>query len=124
MTQILAIMPVLKVADLQRSIDWYCGVMGFSADGRSAGDGDGELCFIHAGDTELLLSTGSHLGGVPSFTGTLYFRTVGVDSLYARVAGRPEIVWPLENQEYGTREFGIHDPDGYTLAFAERSDSG
>jgi hypothetical protein len=28
-------------------------------------------------------------------------------------------VWPLEQQEYGTREFGIRDPDGYVLAFAE-----
>jgi catechol 2,3-dioxygenase-like lactoylglutathione lyase family enzyme len=121
MTKILAIMPALKVVDLQRSIDWYTEVMGFDADGRSAGDGDGEICFIRAGDTELLLTTGSQLGGPPAFTGTLYFRVVGVDALFARVSGRPEIVWPLEDQEYGTREFGLRDPDGYVLAFAEAS---
>jgi hypothetical protein len=27
--------------------------------------------------------------------------------------------WPLEAMEYGQQEFGIHDLDGYTLAFAE-----
>ncbi len=119
MTRILSIMPVLRVADLQRSIDWYVGVLRFHAGDRLTNDGGGENCFLQAGDVELLLSTGSHLGGPPSFTGTLYFRVVGVDALYEKVRGRPEIVWPLERMEYGTREFGIRDPDGYTLGFAE-----
>jgi uncharacterized glyoxalase superfamily protein PhnB len=118
-TRILAIMPVLKVADLGRSIAWYTEVLGFNAGDRTAGDGDGEICFLQADKTELLLTTGSHLGGPPAFTGTLYFRVVGVDALFARVSDRSEIVWPLERQEYGTREFGIRDPDGYLLAFAE-----
>lgn len=119
MTRFLAIMPALRVTDLQRSIDWYTGVLGFDADGRSADDGGGEYCFVRAGGAEVLLSTGSHLGGPPAFTGVLYFRVVGVDNLFARVGGQAEIVWPLEPQEYGTREFGARDPDGYVLAFAE-----
>jgi uncharacterized glyoxalase superfamily protein PhnB len=112
-------MPVLKVNDLQRSIQWYTDVLGFRAQGRSADDDVGEHCFVAAGDVEVLLATGAHLGGAPAFTGTLYFRVVGVDALYAQVKGQADIVWPLERQEYGTREFGIRDPDGYTLAFAE-----
>ena len=118
MTQFLAIMPVLKVTNLQRSIDWYTGVLGFRAEGRSPQDGGGENCFLRAGDTELMLTTGTHLGDTPAFTGTIYF-LVGVEAIFARVKGRLEIVWPLEEQEYGTREFGIRDPDGNLLAFAE-----
>jgi len=118
-TRFLAIMPALRVTDLQRSINWYTEVLGFDTQGRTVDDGGGEYCFVRAGDVELLLSTGSHLGGPPAFTGTLYFRVVGVDALFARMGGRAEVVWPLESQEYGTREFGIRDLDGYTLAFAE-----
>ena len=120
MTRFHSIMPVLKVADLQRSIRWYGEVLGMSTDERHDED-SGDICFVRAGDAELLLSTASHLGGSPSFTGTLYFRVEGVDELFRRIAGRAEVVWPLEKQDYGTREFGIRDPDGYVLAFAEES---
>ncbi len=107
--------------DLDRAIAWYADVLGFEPRGRQPDDGDGEHCFLHSADVELLLSTGSHLGAAPAFTGTLYFRVEGVDELFAKVRDRAEIVWPLETMDYGTREFGIRDPDGYVLAFAQAS---
>jgi hypothetical protein len=53
-------------------------------------------------------------------SGTLYFNTEDVRQFYAAVKDSVEIVWPLAVMEYGTVEFGIHDCDGYTLAFAEQ----
>jgi uncharacterized glyoxalase superfamily protein PhnB len=66
-----------------------------------------------------LLSTGSHLGGKPQFTGTLYFNMKGVEEFFESIRQKVEIVWPLETMDYGQREFGIRDCDGYILAFAE-----
>jgi catechol 2,3-dioxygenase-like lactoylglutathione lyase family enzyme len=114
-------MPVLRVADLQRAIDWYTRVLGFDVSWRSPNDGGGENCMLRAGESRLMLSTGSHLGDKPAFTGTLYFETNGVRDLYARVRDQVEIVWPLELMEYGALEFGVRDPDGYLLAFAEHA---
>ena len=42
-----------------------------------------------------------------------------VQGLWERVRDRAEVVWPLEEMGYGTREFGVRDPEGYMLAFAE-----
>jgi uncharacterized glyoxalase superfamily protein PhnB len=113
------IMPVLRVADMSKSIDWYTQRLGFELCWRSPGDGDGENCMLQAGETNLMLSTGSHLGARPGFSGTLYFETEGVRDLFASIKDQVEIVWPLETMEYGTTEFGIRDIDGYMLAFSE-----
>jgi hypothetical protein len=43
----------------------------------------------------------------------------GAREFYERIKERVETVWPLEPMEYGTLEFGVHDLNGYTLAFAE-----
>jgi catechol 2,3-dioxygenase-like lactoylglutathione lyase family enzyme len=113
------IMPVLRVADLQRAVDWYIHKLGFEVSWRLADEGDGETCLILAGDTSVLLSTGSHLGGTPCLTGTLYFEMSGVAAYYERIKQQVENVWPLSVMDYGTLEFGIRDSDGYVLAFAE-----
>lgn len=117
------IVPVLKVSDMQKSVAFYTGVFGFTVAWRAANDGGGENCMLQAGAANLLLSTGSHLGDRPQFTGTLYFHMSGVREFFERVKSRVEVVWPLETMDYGQTEFGIHDCDGYTLAFAEPLDA-
>ena len=37
----------------------------------------------------------------------------------AIIKNQAEVVWPLETMDYGQKEFGVRDCDGYTLAFAE-----
>ncbi|HEV3022564.1 MAG TPA: glyoxalase superfamily protein [Pirellulales bacterium] len=113
------IVPVLKVGNLPKSLEFYTGVLGFTVAWRAANDGGGENAMLEAGATKLLLSTGSHLGDEPRFTGTLYFHMIGVQEFFDQIKDQVEIVWPLEAMDYGQREFGIRDRDGYTLAFAE-----
>jgi hypothetical protein len=43
----------------------------------------------------------------------------GVEDFFERIKHEVKMVWPLESMDYGQKEFGIHDCDGYTLAFAE-----
>ena len=118
MTDFKGIMPVLRVTDLERAVHWY-GQLGFDLIWRAPNDGEGENCMLRGGQVSLMLSTGSHLGGTPSFTGTLYIDTAEVAALYRRLEGKVEMVWPLERMDYGTVEFGIRDPDGYVVAFAQ-----
>ena len=95
MTDFKRIVPVLKVSDMQKSVDFYTGVLGFSVAWRAANDGSGENCMLQAGATALLLSTGSHLGDRPQFTGTLYFHMSGVQEFFERVKDRAPRLAPV-----------------------------
>jgi catechol 2,3-dioxygenase-like lactoylglutathione lyase family enzyme len=120
MLKFAEIVPVLKVLDMQKSVDFYTGVLGFAVVWRATNDGgDGENCMLQRGTTNIMLSTGSHLGEKPQFAGTLYFLINGVEAFFDRIKNKVEVVWPLELMDYGQTEFGIRDCDGYTLAFAE-----
>ena len=119
MTDLRSVVPVLRVADMDRSAGYYTEVLGFSVRWRELADGGGENCMLEAGSVHVLLSTGEHLEAPPRFTGTLYFDIAGVRAFWDQVRDLAEIVWPLEEMEYGSLEFGIRDPDGYTLAFSE-----
>ena len=119
MTRLKQIIPVLRVQEMQRSIDFYCDVLKFELLWRSPDDAGAEVCMLQSGATALMLSTGSQLGDKPGFTGTLYFDMDGVATFYELVKNQVEIVWPLQTMDYGTLEFGLRDPDGYTLAFSE-----
>src|SRR5262245_42287432 len=115
------IVPVLKVSDMQKAVEFYTGILGFAICWRAENDGGGENTMLQAGATAVLLSTASHLGDKPSFTGTLYFHMNGVQEFFDRIKSKVDNLWPLEAMEYGQSEFGIHDCDGYTLAFAEEA---
>lgn len=119
MPELRQVLPVLKVASMARTVAFYTGHLGFTERWRETGDDGAETCLLAAGEVRLLFSTGSYLGGRPAFTGTLYFETAGVDALYEAVRTAVPIAWPLEDMDYGQREFGVRDPDGYLLAFAE-----
>ena len=114
-----SVMPVLRVTNLDTTIRFYESRLGFAVAWRAPNDGGGENCMLEAGDVAVMVSTGSHLGATPAFTGTLYFDASDVAQLFAAVKDSVPIAWPLSETEYGTLEFGLRDPDGYTLAFAE-----
>ena len=119
MVELMSVLPVLRVTDLDRSIEFYGQILGFEVTWRVPIDAGGENCMLRSGQVDLLLSTGAHLGGPPDFTGTLYFSASGTAELFEAVKESVEIVWPLSQMADGTSEFGMRDPDGYVLAVTE-----
>jgi hypothetical protein len=49
----------------------------------------------------------------------LYFHPESVEALAAEWQGKVPFAWGPEVMDYGMREFGIRDPNGYYLAFTE-----
>jgi catechol 2,3-dioxygenase-like lactoylglutathione lyase family enzyme len=118
MAEFRKIVPVLQVSDLQRSVAFYTGILGFTVAWRAANDGGGENCLLQAGAADLLLRPlpSRRQAAVRRHAVLQHGRGAGV---LRGIKDQVEIVWPLETITYGQKEFGIRECDGYTLAFAE-----
>lgn len=55
----------------------------------------------------------------PKFTGSFYIFTEAVDALWIQLKDQVRVCYPIENMEYGMREFGIYDNNGYLLQFGK-----
>ena len=131
MTSNPALIPELDVADLERSLAVYVGVLGFAV--RWSRPEESFAYLVRAG-VHLMLEQASGPGRRfsqaplehPFGRGmNLQIEVTDVDTLYAAVqgAGSPVVI-PLEERWYrqgeteaGNRQFVMADPDGYLLRF-------
>jgi catechol 2,3-dioxygenase-like lactoylglutathione lyase family enzyme len=60
----------------------------------------------------------------PVFSGTLYFFSDDVRALAAAWREHVQFAWGPEEMPYGWLEFGLQDPNGYYLAFAQPLEEG
>ena len=60
---------------------------------------------------------------MPAFTGSFYFDIDDVTALWADLKDRVKIAYPMEEFQYGMREFAIYDNNGYMLQFGTPSRS-
>ena len=121
--------PNLLVASVERSLAFYVDTLGFER-GMTVPDASPfAFAAVTSGAVEIFFNDAA--GAVkeyPGFagkpigaTGTLFIEVEGVDALHDRLAPNVKIVMPIVTQFYGMREFAIADPDGYVIAFAERT---
>jgi hypothetical protein len=110
---------ILKSSDVARTIDWYRGV-GFDVLDVYPESGEPSWCAVTRDGVVL-----QFLGGdtpwpePPLFTGTFYFRPPSVQALYDEIKERVTPAWGPEIRDWGDKELGLQDPDGYYLTFTE-----
>ena len=118
--RITSVATQLRVGDLQRSLDFYVGTLGFEEEfrfrdfyaGIRAGTALVHLKQVEAPDPSIaFVQEGDHLH--------LYVRVEDLESTFAELEGKAELVYPITTKPWGDREFTIRDPDGHTLYIAQ-----
>ena len=114
------VVPSLLVSDMRRTIEFY-ERLGFTQTGYYPIESDAEWTELRRDEVALHFYTGAphSTRQAPSCSGTIYFHPESVEALAAEWKGKVEFVWGPEVTDYGMREFGIRDPNGYYLAFTE-----
>lgn len=113
--------PMLRVADVRRSLDYYRNVLGFEVTSELAAP-NGELMHgsVKSGAVEIMLDPPMGDGAIGGGGATLYITLDGVDALAQRVRAAGAVVTQEPaDQFWGHRTFALRDPDGYDLMFAE-----
>jgi uncharacterized glyoxalase superfamily protein PhnB len=132
MPQFKKLTPNLLVANVERSLAFYVDTLGF-ARGMTVPDASPFVfAAMTSGDVEIFVNdAATAVKEYPAFagkpigaTGTMYIEVESVDALHERIKSSVTITMPLVTQFYGMREFGILDPDGYVITFAERVPQG
>lgn len=121
--RIRSITPGFTVKDLQKSIDWYTGTLGFVIADRWIRDGNLVGVELKAGVASLYLGQDDFKKGRDRAYGQgvrLYCGTAqNVDMLADGVKARGGTLdHDPQTQPWGERDFGITDPDGYKLTIS------
>jgi uncharacterized glyoxalase superfamily protein PhnB len=114
---LISLAPILVTDDMDRSIRFYVEVLGFTCGLQTPGYSN-----LQRDAVRIMLAgpNGHEPWHGAKFTGQLYIgleTAEAVDALWATVQDRAEIIYPIDDFEYGAREFGIRDDNGYHLAF-------
>jgi len=121
--------PNLVVADVERSLSFYADVLGFTRALHVPDEPPYVFASVTGGPVEIFFNVAEAvLKDHPDWAGktvasagnSMFIEVDGVDALYDRVRPRAKVVMPIVTQWYGMREFGIEDPDGHIIMFAQR----
>lgn len=122
MSYFASIVPVLRVADIGRSMAWYREHLGFAAVTTPA-EPPYHSCVLRRDDTELMLRKSSvPVARLPqSYDWDVYIRLSGgeLTALLDRARRTTPLVRGPEVMPDGEVEFELEDPDGHRVCVAE-----
>ena len=119
--------PNLISDNVNASVDFYTKYLGFSLAASVPETGAYGWAMIQRdGVTIMFQSLKSLQEDMPSLkldtkgsVGTFFIKMKGIEELYESVKGKVEVALEWRVTFYGMKEFGIKDPDGYFMVFAE-----
>jgi catechol 2,3-dioxygenase-like lactoylglutathione lyase family enzyme len=111
----------LLARDLKETIDFYVTKFNFQVTGHHPNLDEPKWIELSRDGIALQFFAEPPIGMAtqPVFSGTVYFYPESVLDLAEELSGKVNFEWGPEVMDYGMREFGIKDPNGYFLAFTE-----
>lgn len=114
--------PQLQVHGLAQTLEYYRDKFGFETK-WSYGEPPQYAC-VARGEVTIHMAEGDSTGKPNTDCTDIYIAVSPVDALYAELKGRgAEITEEVGTREYGMRDFGVTDCNGYRIAFGEEMES-
>ena len=119
----MSVFPALRYRDAPAAVDWLERVLGFETTER-IDNPDGTIAHAELRLGEGLIMLGSAPGDLPAVPDdprasrfTLYVAVADTDALHARAKAAGADPSELFEQDYGSRDFNLRDPEGNHWSF-------
>lgn len=116
--KLTALRPIIYTDKLEETIRFYINVLGFSIREKNE---DWGWASLYKDAVEIMLARPNehtHFDK-PIFTGSFYFTTDNVNSLWETLKSRAKVCYEIETFEWQMREFAIYDNNGFVLQFGQ-----
>jgi uncharacterized glyoxalase superfamily protein PhnB len=121
--------PNLVVRDVAACLEFYCSVLGFERGQTVPEQAPYVFGIVTQGAVEIFFNDQKAVAADHPALGqrpvggalTLYIEVQDIEELFRNVQQRGvKITMPMKEQFYGMKEFGMEDPEGWEITFAER----
>ncbi len=117
--QITRITPRFYTKELEATKDYYESILNFTCESWQPDWGWSLYRFDEAQIMYTLPNDHIPFDG-PCFTGSVYlYVDSNIESLWQRLKSQVKVAYPLEEFDYGMKEFAFYDLNGYMLQFGE-----
>ncbi len=122
---VTAVVPLLMVTNIQRSLAFYIDGLGFTIQNRWVPEGRLRWCWMSLGSAALMLQEASAstrekmlASGALGNGAAMYFQCTDAIAIYRDAAGRG--IHPLREPQVGNSAWEVFfaDPDGYKINFS------
>ena len=110
--------PILWTDQFEETIEFYTETLGFELGEKND---DWGWATVFRDNVELMFAKPNHHSVFikPNFTGSFYINVQNVDEIWESLKSDVKICYELETFEWGMREFGIYDNNGFILQFGQ-----
>jgi len=112
---------MLWTRHLSLSVGFYTNILKFKCDELNESLGWASLSRDNV-QVMLVVPTQRPEFKTGQFTGSIYIHTDDVEKIWKELKDKVEVVYPIDNFEYGMREFAIYDNNNYMIQFGQEID--
>jgi len=116
--KITMLTPMLETKDLKGTIKFYTDTLGFTCNNFLEEWG---WAHLSKDSISIMFMTPNEHRNIPEpvMSGSLYLLPDDVDKAWNELKDKCKICFPIQDFEYGMREFSIYDNNGYELQFGQ-----
>lgn len=110
--------PIIRTDKMDETIEFYTTVLGFTCTEKND---DWGWANLRKDGVEIMLGKPDEHSPFdkPLFTGSFYINTDNADAVWEMLKDKVKVCYEPETFDWGMKEFGIYDNNGYLIQFGE-----